>query len=73
MSKTKTRDASGISSATVPYLMEVEQAEKVLVLCEIGMQLSRREHANHASGDLQFGLCLKSICQILADNQVSHF
>ena len=54
--------------------MLLGQAENpTLVLCEIGTQPSRREHANQASGELQFGLCLKSIGQVSAENQVSPF
>ena len=57
----------------IPFLMLMGHAEEPLVLCEIETQLSRRKHANQASCELQFGLCLKSIGQILAENQESHF
>ena len=60
-------------AAVIPFLMLMGHAEEPLVLCEIETQSSRRKHANQASFELQFGLCLKSIGQILAENQVSHF
>ena len=66
--------ATDISVAeAIPFLMLMGHAKEPLVLCEIETQSSRRKHANQASSELQFGLCLKSIGQILAENQVSHF
>ena len=60
-------------AAAIPFLMQMGHAEEALILCEIETQSSRRKHAHLASCKLQFGLCLKSIGQILAENQVSHF
>ena len=62
-----------ISGSTVPFLVQLGQQEKLLALREFGTQSSRRWHANQVSGELQFGLCLKLIAQIFAENQVSHF
>ena len=62
-----------ISFATVPFLMQMGHAEELFVLYKIKMQSSCLKHAKHDSCKLQFGLCLKLIGLILAENQVSHF
>ena len=59
------------SGSTVPFLVQMGQQEKPLVLREIWTQSPRRWYANQVSGELQCGLCLKLIEQIFAENQVS--
>ena len=53
------------------WLMTSHIQETWLLLCEIGTQSSRHEHANHFQESCNFCVCLKLIAQIFTENQVS--